>query len=216
MKVKPIPSPPSFIPTRLNRYTTLPFLLEILTRRQLTLLSPYSWEDQNDAHYLRSYGDKRELKTLLALCFTMHRETFHHWKIYSNGPSGVCIEFDPEKLLPSFPTGGGFLLQKVRYSFVKEVKGKKPAPFRWPFLKRICFEDEREFRIIFESKTQELHTKAVPIPLSSIQKITLGPWLPKGVAETIIDVIHGIPGCTDLHVNRSLLLEHTSWRAAIA
>jgi len=82
----------------LNRYTSLPIALDVLAKKHITLLSPETWEDRNDAYYLERYRDERKLRSLLAICFSLHRETFHHWRVFSSGSSGVCIEFDKEKL----------------------------------------------------------------------------------------------------------------------
>ena len=57
----------------LNRYTSLPVLLDALVHKRLTLLSPTSWEDRNDAYYIERYKETKKLKTVLALCFTTKR-----------------------------------------------------------------------------------------------------------------------------------------------
>ena len=74
-------------PTILNRYTSLPVALDILVRRQVTLLSPETLEARNDAFYLERYREVKKLGTLVAICFTTRGETFHHWKVFSNGLS---------------------------------------------------------------------------------------------------------------------------------
>ena len=72
-------------PKFLNRYTTLPILLDMLWRKQITLLSPQSWEDRNDAYYLDRYQAERKLAAVLTLCFSAKSETFHHWRVFSHG-----------------------------------------------------------------------------------------------------------------------------------
>ena len=39
-------------PLFLNRYSSLPIALDVLYKKQITLLSPETLEDRNDAHYL--------------------------------------------------------------------------------------------------------------------------------------------------------------------
>ena len=73
----------------LNRYTSLPVLLDMLVHKKIVLLKPSSWEDKNDSYYMERYREERNLETLVAICFTKKRETFHHWKIFTNGASGV-------------------------------------------------------------------------------------------------------------------------------
>ena len=43
----------------LNRYTSLPIALDILVRHRVTLLSPETWEDRNDAFYLERYREEK-------------------------------------------------------------------------------------------------------------------------------------------------------------
>ena len=78
-------------PEILNRYTSLPIALDVLSQKRITLLSPETWEDRNDAYYLERYRVKKELCCVLAICFSIRPETFHHWRVFSSGSAGVCI-----------------------------------------------------------------------------------------------------------------------------
>ena len=91
--------------TILRRYTSLAALLALLQDKKLTLLSPSLWEDRNDAFYMGEYKSKKELQTLLALCFTESDETYHHWRVFTHGSDGVCIHFKREALLAALPIG---------------------------------------------------------------------------------------------------------------
>ncbi len=199
----------------LNRYTSLPVALDILVQRRVTLLSPETWEDRNDAFYLERYREKKNLQTLVTICFSDRRETFHHWKVFSGGSSGVCIEFDKSRLLKTFPNSKGFRYREMEYLFVKNVKSKRPKVEMWPFLKRKAFEDEGEFRIIYENETAHERTKHVDIDLSTINKVTLSPWLPDAVAKSVRALIKTIKGCKRLPVNRSSLIDNSGWKKAI-
>jgi hypothetical protein len=199
----------------LNRYTTLPVLLDMLAHKKILLLNPTTWEDRNDSHYLERYKADKKLKTLLALCFSIKRETFHHWKIFASGSAGVCVEFDKEQLLNPITAQPGFRLSKVDYLYIKEVKKSRPAVENWPFIKRKPFKDEGEFRIIYESKTAEEPTKEVSIQVNCIRKVTLSPWMPTSVASTVKTIISQIDGCEKLKVKPSSLLETNEWKAAI-
>ncbi len=200
----------------LNRYTSLPIALDALYKKQITLLNPETWEDRNDAYYLERYREEMRFRSVLAICFSLHSETFHHWLIFSFGSSGVCIEFDKDKLLKSIPADRGFRHGKVSYHWIGEWENKKPKLEAWPFLKRKAFEDEREYRITFESKTENLRAKSISIELSSIKKVTLSPWLPDSVAKSVISVIKKLDGCANLDVSRSSLIDNAGWRAIIA
>lgn len=83
----------------LRRYTDLPTLLHLLIERELTFLDPSRWDDKNDAFYMEKYREFNALRTLLALCFTQAPETYHHWRVFCSGPSGVCLYFDHNRLV---------------------------------------------------------------------------------------------------------------------
>jgi hypothetical protein len=199
----------------LNRYTSLPIALDILFRRRVTLLSPETWEDRNDAFYLERYREKKNLGTLAAICFSARGETFHHWKVFSSGSSGVCIEFDKERLLKAFPGSKGFRHREMDYKLVKTVTENRPGVEMWPFLKRKAFKDESEFRIIYESRAAYQRTKLVDIDLGTINKVTLSPWLPELVTESVQALFKTIKGCEHLSVNRSSLIDNAGWKRAI-
>jgi hypothetical protein len=62
-------------PAILNRYTSLPVALDVLSKRRITLLTRETWEDENDAYYLERYHTELKLRSLLAICFS-RREIF--------------------------------------------------------------------------------------------------------------------------------------------
>lgn len=199
----------------LNRYTSLPILLDMLVRKSLILLNPTSWEDRNDSFYVEKYRETKGLKSVLALCFTTRRETFHHWKVFSNGSSGVCIEFNKVKLLGFVRQVPGVRWRTVKYKLIKELRQHPPGVEDWPFLKRRPFRDEGELRIIYETSELCEETKEIPFDLRCIRKITLSPWLPASLRETVAIIINQIDGCESLEVNRSTLIENFSWRARV-
>src|SRR5262245_38587699 len=118
-------TPPTPVkPVVLNRYTTLPILLDMLHEKHITLLSPETWEDRNDAYYLERYQAQGKLSSVLAVCFSLRGETFHHWRVFSSGSSGVCIEFDKDMLLRSFAGKMGFRHRAVEYRWIQDLKKK--------------------------------------------------------------------------------------------
>jgi hypothetical protein len=211
---KTVQKAPDAVPI-LNRFTSLPIALDVLYKKRIILLSPETWEDRNDAYYLERYRAEMKLSSLLAICFSLRSETFHHWRVFSSGLAGVCIEFDKSKLLQSITTKEGFRHEKVSYHWIGDLKKKKPRPESWPFLKRKPFEDEREYRITFESKTASLRERPIPIDLSFVRKVTLSPWLSGVVADSVIRTIKTIGGCAHLDVSLSSLINNAGWRAII-
>ena len=195
----------------LRRYTSLASLLALLQDRKLTLLSPAFWEDRNDAFYMSQYKTRKNLKTLLALCFSESDETYHHWRVFTHGADGVCIHFKREDLLKSLP---GFGAGKITYRKITDLPRFKPRLEQLPFLKRQPFGDECEFRLIYEDPVQEMETKAFSIPLRVIARVTLNPWLPRPLSSAVKSAIKSTPGCSALKVYQTTLLENETWKKA--
>lgn len=195
-------------PALLHRYTDLAALLDILTHKRLVLLDPGHWSDKNDVHFMASYKQKRQLQSLLALCFTSKFETYHHWSVFAPGSSGVCIRFRRPWLQEAFDAIG------LRYGDVqyRELHDDQALTLQdVPFLKRFPYRDEKEFRVIFESQVP-LAVKAVPFELGAIERIVLSPWLPEALVDTVKKTLHSIEGCQKLKVVRTTLLSNESWR----
>jgi hypothetical protein len=79
---------------KINRYTSLPILLDLLKRKKLVLLYPKTWEDKNDYQIILEYKRREKIHNLFAICFSTDDETIHGWKNYASGISGCLIEFD--------------------------------------------------------------------------------------------------------------------------
>jgi hypothetical protein len=174
----------------IKRYTTLADLLHILSTKKLTLLSPITWTDRNDAYLIDEYRQKKELKSVLALCLTKTSNTYHHWKIFGDGMSGICIDFHSDifsKWANSIPNAR---LEEIKY--IKVEDRPKVELSKLPFRKRIAFRHEREIRLILDERYIELKFKAFDFDYSMIKSIITSPWLPsdmfKSVQEAIICV----------------------------
>ena len=198
----------------LRRYTSLAALLALLQDKKLTLLSPGLWEDRNDAFYMSQYKTRKNLKTLLALCFSESDETYHHWRVFTRGAEGICIHFKREDLLKALPIGRGLGAGQVAYRKIKDLPRFKPKLAQLPFLKRQPYGDECEFRLIYEDKMEEMETRAFAIPLRAIARVTLNPWLPPPLASAVKQAIKSTPGCAALKVYQTTLLENETWKKA--
>lgn len=197
----------------LFRYTDLPGAVYMLRTKQLTLLNPESWDDANDSHFLKLYKTARKLTCLAALCFSEADETYHHWRIFAAGSSGVRIEFDREKLFAALDLVPEIRRAKVEYRLIRDLKVGAPTISELPFLKRQPYENEDEYRLIYESKTREQSAVDIPISLSAIRRITLSPWMNKTVSKQVRGLIKTIPGCDKLSVPRSTLIGNDDWMA---
>jgi hypothetical protein len=195
----------------LRRYTNLPSLIQILSTRTLTFLDPRNWDDKNDSYFMQLYKDKRSLQTLLALCFSQETETYHHWRVFADGSSGVCIAFKKEQLLSALKSTPEIRHGAVDYLKLADLKSHDPKPNRLPFLKRAPFEPEAEFRILYESKKNSLPFAPVDIPLECIDRITLSPWMPKSISDAVRGMIEEIPKGISLDVSRSTLIQNDTW-----
>jgi len=195
---------------KLNRFTTLPILLDLLERKKLTLLNPILWEDKNDSEIILEYKKRKNIKNLFALCFSHNDETIHHWKTFSNGPSGCLIEFDAEKLISHIKKIPGIKIGKVEYKRINEVQKNKISVDKMPFTKRWPYRCEEEFRIIIETN-EEMDFYEIDIQLDFIKKVTISQQMPKQIYETIKKKLKNSKDNPDSRINKSTLYENFNW-----
>jgi hypothetical protein len=186
----------------------------LLREHRITLVDPQSWDDRNDSYYLTLYRKKRRLASVLALCFTQVTETYHHWRVFASGASGVCISFRRKELLGAVKRFGGVRTGPVRYLKIGQLDAKRLIAHDLPFLKRYPFEHEHEFRLLYESRTKRLPTIDIPIPLSCIDRVTLSPWLPTNLSVGIKKLLWSIPACKQLTIVCSTLISNEDWKQA--
>jgi hypothetical protein len=196
----------------LRRYTDVPALISLLTDRKITLLDPRAWDDSNDSYYLSLYKEKENLKTVLALCFTQAAETYHHWRVFANGSGGVCVQFDRDALLKAVRKVSGIQAEEVTYLKLNEIRGRTLKVADLPFLKRYPFENEDEFRIIYTSSKRTLPALDIPVPLASITRITLSPWLHTALYANLKATLKSIKGCSDLSIIKTTLIGNEEWK----
>lgn len=176
-----------------------------------TPLDPSTWDDKNDSRFLDLYKTRWELQSVLALCFTQADETYHHWHVFASGAAGVWIKFDREALVKAVKRVDHIRLGPVRYLTLPEIRDEELELEDLPFLKRYAFHDENEFRLIYESSDEERASLDVPIPLSSIARITLSPWMHKALSANLKAVLRSMRGCSNLDIARSTLIKNEEW-----
>lgn len=191
---------------KLNRFTTLPVLLDLLERQKLVLLDPKSWDDRNDTEVILAYKRKAKISKLFALCFTHASETIHHWKTFANGSSGCCIEFSASKLIDIFDTTEGLRHGKVSYRTINEMITPLPIS-EMPFIKRKPYQCEQEYRVIWEGDSDNDHFE-LDVPLDTIRRITISQQMPPKVYETIKKLLKTT---STNKVNRSTIYENKRW-----
>ena len=197
----------------LRRYTELPFVVDYLNTRELALPSPKTWDDRNDAYYIERYAAATECPHTYALCLTEASETYHHWKIFSHGAGGACIEFKKDALIEQARKIGGLRAESVRYRTLQELRASKPTVQELPFLKRHAFADEIEFRLFLAlPQPAQPGPYRLPVPLSAVNRIVLSPWLPRAVADRCKALLKSMEGCKSVKVYRSSLVENEEWK----
>jgi len=196
----------------LRRYTELPFLIDFLETKEITLVNPKFWDDRNDSFYLQQYGESKGLDSIYSLCLTETNETYHHWRVFSYGASGICIEFHKGILLDRVSRIEELRGEPVRYKTLDEMRSKPPEIEELPFLKRHAFSDEMEFRLFVARQKESGVTFRVPVGLDAISRVMLSPWLPKEVAKQTKSALRSIRGCSKLKIYRSTLIGNESWK----
>ena len=176
------------------------------------MLSPSSWSDRNDAFFLSQYKKRQNASAVLALCFSEANETYHHWRVFTEASDGVCIEFNREEFLATFDTIPNVKKGAVKYKRINELAESPPSVRRLPFLKRLPYSDEKEFRLVYVDNSGESEAKGFQIPLTCIQRITLNPWLPNSLADAVKATIRSIDGCKNIPIYQTTLLENERWK----
>jgi len=197
----------------LRRYTEIPFLLESLHSKEISLLNPSSWDDKNDIHYLANYAEKMNFESIYALCMTEAKETYHHWKIFSHGSSGICVEFYKDLFIEYIEENIEVKADSVDYRAIKTLKTTTLKIDELPFVKRQAFRDEKEYRLFVGTKENQKQVYKIDFPIDAVKKIILSPWLPKTTAKIIRETITQIPGCENIKVTKSTLVDNKLWKS---
>jgi hypothetical protein len=191
----------------LNRFTSLDNLFTILKDRKLRLSDPTYWEDKNDIRYMEGYRKLKNLKKVLALCFTNERETIYHWSVFDVKTNTCCIEFDGDLLLDKIKNKAGFNYGKVNYLTISELQTKLTSIDDIPFCKRHSYRNEAEYRIIYDSKLST-KDKSIPIELDLIRKITIN----QNLCGDVFNLIKSdITNKYNLQVDRSTIYYNNKW-----
>ncbi len=196
-----------------RRYTNLAATIHMLRTRSVTLLNPATWDDKNDAYFMAEYKRHTAAETVLALCFAEREETYHHWRVFSHGSDGVCLEFEKDELLSTFENDQQIRQGYVEYKTIKEVSDLKSVELeKLPFLKRYPYGDESEYRVIYVDKDEASEFQDYDLQIGWIRRVTLSPWLSKALAKSVKETLKSIDGCSRLSVARSSLVDNDSWK----
>lgn len=196
----------------IRRYTDITSLIEILTTKELTLLNPESWDDKNDSHFIDLYKEKKKLKKVLALCFSQSIPNYHHWSVFANGPSGVCISFRKDGIVDAIKNLGSLQLREVKYLTLNEIRSDGVRIDELPFVKRAPFKPENEIRMIWESAKDDFVDVRVKIDLELIDRIYVSPWLHESLVDPVKKLLKSIDGCKNLEIYKSTIVSNAEWK----
>jgi hypothetical protein len=129
----------------LRRYTSFSATVQLPRSKELTLLNPSKWDDRNDAYFLAQYARRKKLNAVLAACFAKVGETYHHWKVFSHGLDGVCIEFHGDKLRRALKPHKGISFGDVKYRTLLQIRENPRKPMSYPSSNAIRFATRRSF-----------------------------------------------------------------------
>ena len=201
--------------TRIKRYTTLASAVDMLVEQHLPLLDPSKWKDTNDTHFLGAFLDCVKSKSIYAACFTQATETYHHWQVFAGANEGVCVEFDKEALLESLVDERRYMWDDMKYRTLGQLRLRKRInAYELPFLKRNGFSDEKEFRLLYYSAQRQKPAHLVPIKRAWIKRVIINPWLNDALFQSMKTAIRSIPGCGNVSVIHTSLINNTEWKDA--
>lgn len=199
----------------IRRYTSISAVIDILRRRELPLLDPQNWDDRNDRYFMARFKEKKALGGLYALCAARCGETYHHWRVFTGTADGACIEIKRgplEKALSKIP---GVSFDEMRYLLLNDVDALTIADLdRLPFVKRIGFTAEEEYRIVYETDEPQGAAYNLEFPLGWISRIYLNPWLPDPLYQSVKQTLRALPDCGKLPILKSRLIDNARWKSA--
>ena len=144
----------------------------------------------------------------VAICFIQ----LTYWKIYSGSSSGVCVEFDKNRLLQKISGKKGFRDGKIKYKKMADMRKRLPKIDELPFIKRYAFKDEKEHRIVYEDDVDELKIKYLSITPDDVERVVINPWINQSVYESIKSTLRKIDGFSELRFRRSTVVENDEWK----
>lgn len=199
----------------IRRYTSIAATVDILRRKELSLLDPQSWDDRNDRYFMNLYKESKMLGGLYGLCAATCSETYHHWRVFTKGADGACIEIKREALEARLALLDGVRFREMEYLKMGEVEQLGPKDReRLPFVKRFGFLPEDEYRIIVETSAAQRPALSIDFPVSLINSIYVNPWLPKPLSDSLIATLRELPGCSKLAISKSHLIDSGRWKNA--
>ncbi|MVO78784.1 hypothetical protein GON01_12675 [Sphingomonas sp. MAH-20] len=190
-------------------------MIDMLVRKQLTLLSYRTWIDANDRRALQLYQDNLNYGFVGAMCLTQAAETFHHWQVFASGDAGVCVVFNRARFEALFAARPHFRARSMEYVLLDQIDEIEAVDIdRLPFLKRWGFRDEREFRVIGFA-VEQCNSLCAGFEPSLVERVIMSPFAHPNLVESARAALQNIPGWEGLRIVRSQLTDNQSWQTAL-
>ena len=194
----------------LRRFTTISSALDTLRNSRIAFLNPDTWDDKNDAEFIRLYRTAKANPNLKALCCTESPESYHLWKVFTNATDRCFIDIVKIPLLRKIKSNDDYFYAEIEYKTLVQMGNGNFEVADLPFLKRAGFQDEAEFRIIYVGECVD-NAHFLPIEAAWIRRIVLNPWLSKPLAESVTKTFREVSGNPKLRVTASKLINSASW-----
>ena len=204
----------------LKKYTSIEHLEDILTKNRLHLANPESWEDKNDIELIKHYRSKMGIKDIRILCMNESADRYHFWKIYGQERQGVCLWFEKLEFTNNLKK---IEYPKTKYRCVSYYDPKNPQKIETddlPFLKRVQYEDEQEFRIISQyDQPLEDEPEFIPFDRYSLKKIYINDWVKGAELDSITTMVKNLTvdytHITDCKIQQNKTLGFDTWITAV-
>jgi hypothetical protein len=196
-----------------KRYTKLGHAIAALESKKLALPNPSTWDDSNDQEFVTLYRRHISAKSVYAMCCTMSAERYHHWRIFTDKSraDGVCIEFKRRPLQAFLNRRRDVRAQPVEYVPRKEMRESNHRPEDLPFIKRLGYSDEREWRILVTSPEPQQALFELPFRLEWVHRIVLNPWMTEADRDAARRVLKPLMK-TPARITATLLTNSAEWK----
>lgn len=191
----------------LKRYTQLPYLLHMLSTREITALNPRFWADRNDAFFLQAYQEERKLESIVILCLSRSAATYHHWHVFAHGPAGIRIEFDERHFTEWARQIEHARLERVEYVKLDPDLIAQIKPEQLPFVKRHAFRHEGEVRLIVENHIGKAPRHSFKFDYEMIKEVVVSPWLAPAAVPSVVQAIRSAAPASRFKIRSTTMLE---------
>jgi hypothetical protein len=104
----------------------------------------------------------------------------------------------------------------VVYRKIEEQAFREKKVRHWPFIKRLPYRGENEFRIIYEDRGIEPHSLyPLPFSIESIERVYLSPWIKSAAFKSVKKTIQNMPNCQNIKVSKTTLLDNERWKNSL-